>query len=102
MPALWYHRVAQKGITIAVNYWHDMQFDHKYVYYRFLQTLAAKCREGLLPPPSRLPARGAAGSAEEARSLAPPSGEVSAAVVVGVDDAGGGQENGLGSKSSVR
>lgn len=42
LPALWYHRVAQKGITIAVNYWHDMQFDFKYVYYRFLQALATK------------------------------------------------------------
>lgn len=42
MPALWYHRVSQKGLTVAVNYWHDMQFDHKYVYYRFLQGLASK------------------------------------------------------------
>ncbi|CAN0015773.1 unnamed protein product, partial [Hapterophycus canaliculatus] len=41
LPALWYHRVSQKGITVAVNYWHDMQFDHKYVNYRFLQSLAA-------------------------------------------------------------
>lgn len=32
--------MSQKGLTIAVNYWHDMQFDHKYVYYRFLQGLA--------------------------------------------------------------
>lgn len=46
MPALWYHRVSQKGVTVAVNYWHDMQFDHKYVYYRFLQGLAKKCRGG--------------------------------------------------------
>ena len=26
LPALWYHRVAQRGLTIAVNYWHDMEF----------------------------------------------------------------------------
>ncbi|CAM9666830.1 unnamed protein product [Ectocarpus fasciculatus] len=45
LPSLWYHRVSQRGITVAVNYWHDMQFDHKYVHYRFLQTLAAKLRE---------------------------------------------------------
>lgn len=51
LPALWYHRVSQKGITVAVNYWHDMQFDHKYVYYRFLQTLAAAFQEkGVLRP----------------------------------------------------
>lgn len=42
LPALWYHRVSQKGVTIAVNYWHDMQFDFKYVYYRFLQQLGRK------------------------------------------------------------
>lgn len=46
LPSLWYHRVSQKGVTVAVNYWHDMQFDHKYVYYRFLQGLAKKCRGG--------------------------------------------------------
>lgn len=49
LPALWYHRVSQKGVTVAVNYWHDMQFDHKYVYYRFLQSLAQKCRGGGSP-----------------------------------------------------
>ena len=110
LPALWYHRVAQKDVTIAVNYWHDMQFDHKYVYYRFLQTLAAKCRNGLLPPPSRLPKGGEAGSAEEGRPLAPPLGEVGATLVggevgatlVGIDDARGEQENGLGSNPRVR
>ncbi|CAM9885504.1 unnamed protein product, partial [Scytosiphon promiscuus] len=42
LPALWYHRVSQKGITVAVNYWHDMQFDQKYVYYRLLQSLAGR------------------------------------------------------------
>lgn len=100
MPALWYHRVAQKDITIAVNYWHDMQFDHKYVYYRFLQTLAAKCRNGLLPPPpSPQPTGGGVGSAAGKRSPAPPVSEAVAAV--GVDNAGG-EEDALGSKSSVR
>jgi hypothetical protein len=37
-----YHRVAQKGLTVAVNYWHDMAFDHKYVYHNFLMGLAAQ------------------------------------------------------------
>jgi hypothetical protein len=37
-----YHRVAQKRLTVAVNYWHDMAFDHKYVYHNFLMGLAAQ------------------------------------------------------------
>lgn len=51
LPALWYHRVSQKGPTVAVNYWHDMRFDHKYVYYRFLQSLARRYHDarGLNP-----------------------------------------------------
>ncbi|KAG5190569.1 cupin-like domain-containing protein [Tribonema minus] len=40
LPAMWYHRVAQKGVTVAVNYWHDMAFDHKFVYHNFLVGLA--------------------------------------------------------------
>ncbi|CAM9247938.1 unnamed protein product [Choristocarpus tenellus] len=40
LPSLWYHQVEQKGLTIAVNYWHDMDFDHKFVLYNFLQGLA--------------------------------------------------------------
>lgn len=101
LPALWYHRVSQKNVTIAVNYWHDMQFDHKYVYYRFLQTLAAKCRGGLLSPPSPLPprGRGGAGSAEEGAPPAPSIGEAVAAV--GADDAGA-EEDGPSSRPSVR
>lgn len=30
LPALWVHRVAQQGFTVAVNYWYDMEFDHRY------------------------------------------------------------------------
>eukprot|EP00928_Gymnodinium_smaydae_P011420 TRINITY_DN14216_c0_g1_i1.p1 TRINITY_DN14216_c0_g1~~TRINITY_DN14216_c0_g1_i1.p1 ORF type:complete len:371 (+),score=48.88 TRINITY_DN14216_c0_g1_i1:293-1405(+) len=37
LPATWYHRVAQQGLTIAVNYWHDMQFGHGYVHHQFLR-----------------------------------------------------------------
>eukprot|EP00903_Cladosiphon_okamuranus_P016617 g15329.t1 len=101
LPALWYHRVAQKGVTIAVNYWHDMQFDHKYVYYRFLQTLAAaKCRNCLLPPPSRLPTGGGTVSAVGERSSASPVR--TAVAVVGVEGAVREEEGDLGTKSSVR
>eukprot|EP00913_Durusdinium_trenchii_P000414 g379.t2 len=37
LPAMWYHRVAQRGVTIAVNYWHDMQFGHNYLHHQFLR-----------------------------------------------------------------
>ncbi|CAL1134787.1 unnamed protein product [Cladocopium goreaui] len=37
LPAMWYHRVAQKGVTIAVNYWHDMQIGHAYLHHQFLR-----------------------------------------------------------------
>jgi jumonji domain-containing protein 7 len=39
LPALWYHRVTSHGLTISVNYWHDMQFDMKYVYYNLIRDL---------------------------------------------------------------
>jgi hypothetical protein len=26
-------------VTVAVNYWHDMQFDSKWVYFQFLERL---------------------------------------------------------------
>ena len=37
LPAMWYHRVAQKDFTIAVNYWYDMHFGHSYVYHHFVK-----------------------------------------------------------------
>ncbi|CAE7895991.1 Jmjd7 [Symbiodinium microadriaticum] len=39
LPAMWYHRVAQRGITIAVNYWHDMQIGHGYVHHQLIRDL---------------------------------------------------------------
>jgi len=38
LPALWYHRVTQSCTTIAVNYWYEMRFDHRFVFYQL-------CRE---------------------------------------------------------
>ncbi|PXF42362.1 JmjC domain-containing protein E [Gracilariopsis chorda] len=32
LPALWYHRVAQQGITIAINWWYEMWFGRDWVY----------------------------------------------------------------------
>ncbi|KAI4327887.1 hypothetical protein L6164_020298 [Bauhinia variegata] len=43
LPSMWFHHVRQspdeRGRTIAVNYWYDMQFDIKYAYFNFLQSL---------------------------------------------------------------
>ncbi|KAK1436005.1 hypothetical protein QVD17_01780 [Tagetes erecta] len=45
LPSMWFHHVRQtpdsRGLTIAVNYWYDMQFDIKYAYFNFLQSLPA-------------------------------------------------------------
>ncbi|XP_010503196.1 PREDICTED: jmjC domain-containing protein 7-like isoform X1 [Camelina sativa] len=46
LPSMWFHHVSQTpgdgGYTIAVNYWYDMQFDIKYAYFNFLQSLSYK------------------------------------------------------------
>lgn len=42
LPAMWYHRATQLCPTISVNYWHDMEFDCRYVYYNFVHDIAAK------------------------------------------------------------
>jgi jumonji domain-containing protein 7 len=41
IPALWFHQVSQLGQCVAVNYWHDMQFDNRYVMYKAIEALAA-------------------------------------------------------------
>lgn len=43
LPSMWFHHVRQSpddsGRAIAVNYWYDMQFDIKYAYFNFLQSI---------------------------------------------------------------
>lgn len=39
MPCRWFHQVEQRGITIAVNYWHDMAFGPTFVLLSFLRDL---------------------------------------------------------------
>ncbi|GAB2219501.1 hypothetical protein Droror1_Dr00007137 [Drosera rotundifolia] len=43
LPSMWFHYVRQStgssGRTIAVNYWYDMQFDIRYAYFTFLQSI---------------------------------------------------------------
>lgn len=42
LPSLWFHHVQQSHACIAVNYWYDMQYDLKYAYFHFLETLVMK------------------------------------------------------------
>jgi len=37
LPSMWYHQVSQGDGTIAVNFWHDMSFDFKFVFYNFVK-----------------------------------------------------------------
>ncbi|KAJ0098619.1 hypothetical protein Patl1_22235 [Pistacia atlantica] len=50
LPSMWFHHVRQSpddnGFTIAVNYWYDMQFDIKYAYFNFLQSIHYKSPHG--------------------------------------------------------
>ncbi|XP_051130041.1 lysine-specific demethylase JMJ32 [Andrographis paniculata] len=43
LPSMWFHHVQQSQddsvLTIAINYWYDMQFDIKYAYFNFLQSI---------------------------------------------------------------
>lgn len=49
LPSLWYHHVRQSHGCMAVNYWYDMQYDIKYVYHRFLESLveSKECKKML-------------------------------------------------------
>uniref|UniRef100_A0A0K6S7S3 JmjC domain-containing protein n=1 Tax=Chromera velia CCMP2878 TaxID=1169474 RepID=A0A0K6S7S3_9ALVE len=46
LPALWYHRVAQWGLTVAVNFWHDMQFDERWILHNIAKKLAKEAEKG--------------------------------------------------------
>ena len=39
VPAMWLHRVTQVEPTIAVNYWFEQAFDHRYVLYNLCRRL---------------------------------------------------------------
>lgn len=42
LPSMWFHHVQQSHACIAVNYWYDMQYDLKYAYFQFLESLVIK------------------------------------------------------------
>lgn len=39
LPAMWYHRVQQRGFTIAVNHWYDMAFDDRFTSANFVNAI---------------------------------------------------------------
>jgi len=39
LPSLWFHHVQQSHGCIAVNYWYDMNYDIKFNYYQFMESL---------------------------------------------------------------
>ncbi|CAL1547398.1 unnamed protein product [Lymnaea stagnalis] len=41
LPSLWFHHVQQSHGCIAINYWYDMEFDIKWAYYKFLETISS-------------------------------------------------------------
>ena len=53
LPALWWHRVSQTELTVALNYWHDLQYDQRWA----VDALMKK----LFPPMDRTALRGADG-----------------------------------------
>ncbi|CAG5089064.1 Similar to Jmjd7: Bifunctional peptidase and (3S)-lysyl hydroxylase Jmjd7 (Mus musculus), partial [Cotesia congregata] len=42
LPSLWFHHVQQSHGCIAVNYWYDMNYDIKYAYFKFMESLYHK------------------------------------------------------------
>lgn len=40
LPAMWYHRVSQLQPTIAVNFWYEQRFDHRFVHYQLARKLS--------------------------------------------------------------
>ena len=40
LPSLWFHHVAQSDQTIAINFWYDMEYDIKYNYFKFAESIA--------------------------------------------------------------
>lgn len=40
LPSLWFHRVTQTCETVGINWWYDMKFDSKYVYFNLIQNIS--------------------------------------------------------------
>jgi jumonji domain-containing protein 7 len=44
LPSLWLHHVRQSHGAVALNFWYDMEFDLKYVYYKFVEGLCQRIK----------------------------------------------------------
>ena len=45
LPSLWFHQVEQDSpITIACNFWYDMEYDIKWNYYQFMSNIIKQKR----------------------------------------------------------
>ena len=40
LPAMWLHRVSQRGLTVAVNSWYDMEFGDRFAYAEYARRTA--------------------------------------------------------------
>ena len=40
LPSLWFHHVTQVHGTIAINFWYDMEYDIKYNYFKFIESVS--------------------------------------------------------------
>ena len=45
IPPLWYHQVSQLCATIAVNFWYEMAFDHRFVFYQHIRRSIGERRQ---------------------------------------------------------
>ncbi|KAM8921752.1 bifunctional peptidase and (3S)-lysyl hydroxylase JMJD7 [Pelodytes ibericus] len=46
LPSLWFHHVRQSHGCIAVNYWYDMEYDIRYQYFQFIDSLTNVLKRG--------------------------------------------------------
>lgn len=42
LPAMWLHRVSQRGLTVAVNSWYDMEFGDRFAYAEYARCTAPR------------------------------------------------------------
>lgn len=48
IPSMWYHRVTQSTMTIAINYWYEQNFNFRYVMYNYVKSISEESKDQLL------------------------------------------------------
>ena len=43
LPSMWFHRVRQRGFTVAVNHWYDMHFGDRFASANFIRDVCESC-----------------------------------------------------------